>query len=382
MVPKKIETLIVKYFTNQINDEETKKLNDWLIDKNNKIIFQEYVALNFSIEQLKHRKNHSKSLVWNAIEHNIKDKRKRHAYWKYAVAATITILITIPLFVKNKSESSQQPIIVNNAIKEGTDKATLTLEDGSNITLEKGQNYVTNSAKSNGTKIIYNDAKSNITEITYNSLTVPRGGQYNVELSDGTQVWLNSESKLKYPVNFIDGETRHVELVYGEAYFEVSPSTYHNGDNFMVLNNFQEIEVLGTKFNIRAYSDEDNIITTLVEGKVKVSTDINSKILKPNEQSVIHSKTKTILVAEANIKQEIAWVNGDFVFNKLPLKTIMKTIERWYDVNVVFENESLENERFIGELSKYQSLEEILKLIKQTTIINNYEIKDKTVIIN
>ena len=154
-------------------------------------------------------------------------------------------------------------------ITTGSDKAVLTLEDGSNIELEKGKAFKTNVVNSNGEKLVYN--KTNQTKITYNYLTIPRGGQYFVKLSDGTEVWLNSESQLKFPVAFIKGQTREVTLVYGEAYFAVSPSTNHNGATFKVMNQGQEVEVLGTEFNIKAYKDEINIYTTLVEGKVTVS---------------------------------------------------------------------------------------------------------------
>src|SRR5690606_24930608 len=189
----------------------------------------------------------------------------------YAAAAVVTGLLMTGYFLKDSVFTrtiETKPRIVNKNIDTGSDKATLTLEDGSHIVLGKGTSYNTQNARSNGEKIVYGAAESDIAKVVYNFLTVPRGGQFHVVLSDGTEVWLNSESQLKYPVNFKKGQTRQVELVYGEGYFVVSPSSDHGGTKFVVFNQFQEIEVLGTEFNIKAYKEEENIYTTLVEGKV------------------------------------------------------------------------------------------------------------------
>ncbi|OEK08955.1 hypothetical protein A8C32_13680 [Flavivirga aquatica] len=381
--------LIPKILNHTITDNEVKELQKWLEDSQNKITLENYIRDNYDINlsQSKTNINEAFELVIERIEAaNTPIKRipiyKRSVY-KYAAAILIFLCCSIYFLTTNNQKNIETPSVVKtNIIETGTSRAILTLDNGIDIALESGKNYINGNATSNGESLVYLNGNDSKTEITYNYITIPRGGEYYVQLSDGTKVWLNSESKLKYPTNFVKGKVRQVELLHGEAYFEVSPSIKNNGDKFSVLHNLQEIEVLGTKFNIRAYNDETNILTTLVEGKVKVSTKVNSKILKPNEQSIVHSKTKDISILEANVKQEIAWVKGDFIFNKLPLKTIMKTLERWYDVNVVFENKKLENEKFIGELSKYQSLEEILNLIKQTEIIKDYEITDKTIIIN
>ena len=169
--------------------------------------------------------------------------------------------------------------------------------------------------------------------------------------------------------------------MYGEAYFEVSPSTRHNGTNFKVLNSAQEVEVLGTKFNIKANIDETHIYTTLVEGKVAINTTTVKQILAPNEQSVLDVINHNIDIAEVDVKGVIAWINGDFVFQNEPLLEIMKVLSRWYDVDVEFQNKSLEDIEFVGELSKYQNLEDILLLIKNTKDINDYEIKNKKILL-
>lgn len=310
----------------------------------------------------------------------------RKLYWKYTVtAASIVILISTAFWLTKPENPSEQqftePIIVNNQIETGTNKATLTLEDGSQVALEKGTAYQTTNVKSNGEEIVYEAGERNKAGIVFNTLTIPRGGQFYIVLSDGTKVWLNSESEIKYPVAFADGETRQVELVYGEAYFNVSPSTDHKGSKFKVFNQSQEVEVLGTEFNIKAYKDETNIYTTLVEGKVAVNTKNKNQLLIPNQQLNLDITTNNIAVSLVDIRTETSWKDGSFNFIKgKPLKEIMITLSRWYDVEIVFENKSLETVIFKGVLRKQQSIEEILSSIK-SVVITNYEINNKTIYI-
>jgi ferric-dicitrate binding protein FerR (iron transport regulator) len=172
-----------------------------------------------------------------------------------------------------------------------------------------------------------------------------------------------------------------VELVYGEALFEVSPSTKHKGSRFKVFNLSQEIEVLGTQFNVKAYKDETNIYTTLVEGKVSLSYAGTNKILKPNEQANLSLKDNNISIANIDVYNEISWRDGVFSFRKKPLGEIMKVLSRWYDIDVQFENQNTKNARFNGVLGKEQKIEDILKRIKKFKVINDYEIINKKVII-
>jgi ferric-dicitrate binding protein FerR (iron transport regulator) len=202
-----------------------------------------------------------------------------------------------------------------------------------------------------------------------------------VLLSDGTQVWLNSETQLKYPKNFIKGQTREVELVYGEAYFNVSPSSKHNGDKFKVLNASQHIEVLGTEFNIKAYTDETLVFTTLVEGKVTVNAEGTNQILKPSEQARLNIETNSINVKLVDVYNEISWKEGIFTFEKMPLSDIVKVLSRWYDIDFVFENEKVKENRFNGSLRRDLKIEEILDAIKNFNKIKDYNIYDRTIVI-
>jgi ferric-dicitrate binding protein FerR (iron transport regulator) len=267
------------------------------------------------------------------------------------------------------------------------------LENGEEVTLTKGTQFQTQNAISNGEEIVYQQLSSpapalpsgrqsreNNKPQTTNTLTIPRGGQFYIKMSDGTKVWLNSESQLKYPVSFTDGESRQVELVYGEAYFEVSPSTKHKGSDFKVVHNKQEVQVLGTAFNIKAYKDETNVYTTLVEGSVAINYVGRTQKLVPGQQSNLNVNANTLTISEVDVKTEIAWKDGVFNFKEKSLKDIMKVLSRWYDMEVVFENKELENVGFVGVLRKNQDIEDILSLIKSTSI-NNYEINNKTIIL-
>lgn len=322
-----------------------------------------------------------KEADWELVKKEI-TKPVRRLTWYYAAAAVLIAFLAVGYLIQQNNVTPElAPQIIVNNIETGSDKATLTLEDGSHVELGKGASYNGENANSDGENLIYKRPNSKHAQITYNYLTIPRGGQFSVELSDGTKVWLNSESQLKYPVSFVEGDTRKVELIYGEAYFDVSPSTDNKGSKFKVYNNDQEIKVLGTEFNVKAYKEEFNIYTTLVEGKVEVAFNDKKEVLKPNQQANLDLQTNTFKVYEVDVYNEISWREGVFSFENKTLKDIMTVLSRWYDTDVIFENKALEKEEFIGVLGKNQDIIEILKTIQNFGIISDYQINDKTIIL-
>ena len=373
---------IIKYLGGIATKSEQKQVEDWVTasDENLKK-FNEvkvlYVVATFDETSKEVDIDKGYETFANAIRPKSVYRRLSPIY-KYAAAASVLLVVALTIFLNKESEVQfTEPIIVNNNIEVGTDKAILTLESGEEVTLIKGASFQTQNATSNGEAIVYNKTASK--DIAFNTLTIPRGGQYQITLADGTEVWLNSESQIKYPVAFKDGDTRQVELVYGEAYFDVSPSTDHKGSKFKVFNNAQEVEVLGTEFNIKAYKDENNIYTTLVEGKVAVSTTNANQTLVPNQQSNLDIATNSLAINDVNVKSEIAWINGEVILQHKNLKEIMKTLSRWYNMDVIFANKDLEEMRFVGVLGKDQSIIDILNTIKSFGIIKNYEINNKTI---
>ena len=382
-----IEPLISKFLTNDANREELLRLEEWIQDKDNKVLFLEYIKVNVAINKImgKYDKEGAKKAILRHIKQDkscLQNKNKAYTLLKYA--AVVVIVLGLGYFFNKdnifNSAIETSPIIVNaDNIIPGTDKAILTLEDGSQITLEKGESIQTHNANSNGEEIVYKASKSNTKEVIYNYLTIPRGGQFYIVLSDGTKVWLNSETQLKYPVRFLEGETRQVELAYGEAYFDVTPSLDNNGSRFVVLNNSQAVKVLGTEFNIKAYKDETNIYTTLVEGKVTVDYDDKSQDLTPNLQSNLNILSNTVSVSQVDVKNETSWKDGKFSFRGKSLKDIMKVMSRWYDVDVIIQNKQLEEVTFRGVLGKNRNLEEILTTMETLSLIKEYEINGKII---
>ncbi|TBN03968.1 FecR family protein [Hyunsoonleella flava] len=384
MMPKNIEELIIKFLNKSINNQEWNELNLWYEKSENNQLLHDYIEINYLVDEFMKEFNTERTKN-NLLLKIKKDKQLslRLSLMKYAAVAILFVSIAYFFIDRHAQDKPQEitPVIVDSKINHGTDKAILTLEDGSEVKLTKGEEFKTKDVNSNGEEIIYDSIDENKTKLAYNYLTIPRGGQFRVLLSDGTQVWLNSKTQLKYPKNFIKGKTREVELVYGEAYFDISPSSNHDGDTFKVINTSQHIEVLGTEFNIKAYRDEAVVFTTLVEGKVTVNTEKKNQILKPSEQSILDIKTSDIDVKLVDVYNEISWKEGIFTFEKMPLSDIVKVLSRWYDIDFVFESEAIKENKFNGSLKRNLKIEEILDAIKNFNKIKDYKIDDRTIII-
>ena len=388
MLRKKIEKIIVKYFSRSASIEELMGLTIWLEKKSNILIFKDYVKLNYLIDthMLDFETEKEKEKILKLI-HRIDKKNKKKVYIKlFKYVAILVTIVSVGYYLKNENVLSNippnKPTVAEIEVQTGRTKTTLTLDNGAVIVLEKNKQVTLNKGYVKGEKLVY-DTKTLTKEKTlkFNYLTIPKGGQFFVQLSDQTRVWLNSESKLKYPVNFIKGQARMVELVYGEAYFDVSESIYHNGDVFKVKTKEQEIEVLGTEFNIKAYRDEPDIVTTLVEGKVLVGIGNENRILRPLQQSIINNKIQLFTIKKVpKLFDEIAWKNGFFSFKHQSLKEIMKTLSRWYDITFVFKNKELEKLKFTGVLDRENTIGEILIYLQKTNEIN-FKINKNIVII-
>ena len=385
---KELEKIILKYFAKSASIVELEILSKWLDNPTHIDLFKDLVRTNCLVEysMIDFDTDNEKQIIKARIyqKQSKKSKIRYIDYYKYAAAAILTFGLSYIFTNKGYIKPSDDtPTIVNSTIEPGTDKAVLTLEDGTQLALEKGQNFNTQNANSNGEAIIYEASKLKSKKIQYNYLTIPKGGQYRLVLSDKTEIWLNSETKLKYPVTFIKGKTRSVELLYGEAYFDVSPSSDNEGAEFQVNNQSQLIKVLGTEFNLKAYQDDDNVFTTLVEGKIAINLkngDIQD--LMPDQQAEWNPNTNSLSVKkDVNVYNEISWKYGVFNFNGKPLKEIMKTISRWYDVEIVFLNKKVEETEFVGVIRKNRNLEDILINIKNFGVIKDYERKEKMVIL-
>lgn len=380
----KIIALSKKIATSILKDESSKELEDSSIFSEED---KDYIINNLKnkfdiIDRKKFIDAIDTEEGWKKVKSSIRPSIKRRSYWKYSTAASVALLVTVSLIYNNYTEKYISNIIVGE-IKGGTDKAILTLENGTQIVLEKGKIFQNGIIKSNGEDIIYkyenSSNPSSDTKIAYNYLTIPRGGKFFIQLPDSTKVWLNSDSKLKYPIEFIEGQPREVELVYGEAYFDVNSSKNHQGSAFKVFTHEQAIEVLGTEFNIKAYSEI--IYTTLVEGKVAVQVAGFKRFLKPNQQSVYNLKKKSLSISE-NVKvfSEVAWQKGILSFDDKSLNEIMEVLSRWYNVEIIFENEQTKNIHFTAMLDRSKNINEILDVLEKTNEVK-FSITKNTIII-
>jgi ferric-dicitrate binding protein FerR (iron transport regulator) len=266
-----------------------------------------------------------------------------------------------------------------NDIAPGGNKAILTLADGKNIVLDTASNGTL--AQQGGIKVIKTGAQLNYSsginpaEVLYNTVTTPKGGQYQLTLSDGSRVWLNAASSLHFPTAF-SGKERKVELT-GEGYFEVAKN---KEKPFIVTANNTSIEVLGTHFNVNAYSDENSIKTTLLEGSVKVSKGNAGTLIVPGEQARVNNFSGDITVKkDVDLDETVAWKNGKFVFQSEDIKSIMRQLERWYDVNVVY-SKNVTDEEFIGSISRQVNISEILEMLEKAGSVY-FEIKGRTIIV-
>lgn len=297
-------------------------------------------------------------------------KRKAFLYLSAACAALIITGIAA-IFHKNYPTikfSDLTSELAEKDIPPGGNKAILTLADGKTITLNEAADGELIKAegllirKTGHGQLVY-EVAGNHAGYTYNTISTPQGGTYQIILPDGTKVWLNAASSLKFPTSFATLKERKIELS-GEAYFEVVKDAKHP---FKVLTPKQEVQVLGTHFNVSSYADETVVKTTLLEGAVRVSNlqkaNAGMVVLKPGQQSTLSNDG--ITVAKADLDEVLAWKNGVFVFNDEPLESIMKKVSRWYDVEVVYEGVD-KHKLFGGSVSRFDNVSKVLRQLELT----------------
>ncbi|TKC61228.1 DUF4974 domain-containing protein [Pedobacter hiemivivus] len=294
----------------------------------------------------------------------------------YLSIACIALIVTgiAAMFHKNYPNVNFKNLaaeFVSHDIPPGGNRATLTLANGKTITLneaadgELAKDAGTIVRKTGNGQLVY-EVVGGDTEnkgYTYNTISTPKGGTYQVILPDGTKVWLNAASTLRFPTSFVSLSERKIELS-GEAYFEVTKNAKHP---FKVVAKIQEVQVLGTHFNISSYADDSFVKTTLFEGAVKVNnlqaTNGNKVILKPGQQSVINHRVITVI--KADLQEVLAWKNGLFIFDGEPLESIMKKVSRWYDVDVVYEGVD-KKKLFDGSVSRFAHVSKVLSQLELT----------------
>jgi ferric-dicitrate binding protein FerR (iron transport regulator) len=310
-----------------------------------------------------------------SIQEHSKYRIFRFRAWQSAAAAAILILLTAGIYYY---QNSPEPVLVKtetprfrNDVAPGNNKAILTLDDGSKIDLDDAKTGILANEsnidikKTGDGQLEYTAGAQNVKTVKYNILSTPMGGEYQLVLPDGSKVWLNSGSTLRFPTAFI-GSERIVELK-GEAYFDIAKNPKMP---FLVrTNNAMDIKVLGTQFNIMAYDDEKNINTTLIEGSVEVLKGSGKTMLKPGQEAILNRGSGNIKVASADLEQAIAWKNGYFIFYNENIESIMRKVSRWYNVDVVYQG-NLSNKDFVGTISRNKNISELLKMLELTGAVH------------
>ncbi|HEU0227776.1 MAG TPA: FecR family protein [Arachidicoccus soli] len=311
-------------------------------------------------------------------------------YWPKmaaAVAACAIIAFSLWIYVSRSKQSNLQQVAktsTNTAILPGGNKAILTLSNGKKIVLDSVSNGLLakqgniNVLKLSSGQIVYKEAIKNVIEtVHYNTMSTPRGGQYSIALPDGTKVWLNAASSITYPTMF-SGNTRVVSIT-GEAYFEVAKNP--NKPFIVKTPRDMQVQVLGTHFNINAYTDESTIKTTLLEGAVKVTSPHGLQRLVPGEQAQLAESGNLKLLKDVAVEDVVGWKEGIFDFNNADISSVMRQLSRWYDVDIHYEGSNIPTDLFSGIIRRDNSIQQVLKML-ETTLRVNFAIKGKSIFVS
>ena len=363
----------------ELNDEE---VTAWLKEKDHVELLDEIAAIRQKLSGQSYGENSEEEFLY--LEKSIYDRKSRRMTLRWSIAASIILLVGLFVgrTISGVRDIHEEQELAKSVMQPGTSKAILMMADGKEVVLEQGQNLnillnerVRVATSSQG--IVYEERGKGMVTEEYNKLTTPIGGEYSLVLSDGTKVFLNADSELKYPVEFSDGK-RIVDLK-GEAYFEVHKDSLRP---FIVRINGAEVTVLGTSFNVNTYGDDGQIYTTLVNGSVRVSSMKNKQeeILKPGMQSVMNVQSGLLTVRKVDVEPYVALREGRFVFRAMTLDLIMRQLQRWYDFEVFYQNSELKDYEFRGVIKRDMDLDKVLSVIKATTNVD-FEVKGKVITI-
>lgn len=364
------DELLKKHVEQTLDDQEEALLESWYVHTAKK-------QADLSPADLDSRLNS----VWRRLPINQERRlQKRKSILKWAAAACITLSLGAGLYklipIKPQIAQGKPESLASNEVLPGGAKAVLTLGNGHKIILEKAKqgklaelNGMRISKLANETLVYQGMEDDQQGVLDYNMLTVPRSGQYQLILPDGSKVWLNSQSSLRYPSKFSMGR-RTVELT-GEAYFEIAHDVKRP---FIVKSKDQNITVLGTRFNVNAYSDEPATVTTLIDGSVELGIASKTVLLKPGHKAL--QRNGNIIIQPASIQQAVAWKTGAFDFSHLDIKAIMRQIQRWYDIEVIFHGIP-STELYGGSIPRNVKLTQVIQILESSGL--SFRVSGKTV---
>lgn len=393
MKNNRLKYLLDHYIAKTISSEEEQELFQLIASGVYDGQIKEYLSEAWHMEysELMSRQQ-SKRILHAVFNHQpaklvtMQQTAKRKLIWVAAsivlIVASVSLLLVVGKHSSTTTLSQNHSTRMANDVMPGTSGAILKLDDGSSIVLDNASNgdlaqqgnmlVVKNGATINYVK----DATQNEKQIHYNTVETPKGRQFQLVLEDGTKVWLNAASSIRFPVAFI-GKQRIVEIT-GEAYLEVAKNRQKP---FRVMCNSSMVEVLGTHFNVNAYAEEETINTTLLEGSVKVVKGSNQRIIKPGEQAQTNKDGGVRTVTNVNLDEVVAWKNNVFLFDNTDVKKLMRQLARWYNVDVEFKGTIDEQLTFNGTISRFATLSTVLKMLESTGDVK-FSIEGKKIIVS
>lgn len=381
---ERIENLVLEQLAGELTAGEARELNDWINQaEENREAYTAYCSLWYNGMAGQYCKMGTKEAVWRDIVR----KRQKRAHLKLihglvAAAACITLFIGgYRIFLSPEKSVSMELMVADLLVAQKPEQVKLVLSSGEEVFLaervlaqEKGVSIYSDSSGLKYTRQQKMSCPDG--QVVYNELIVPKCGEYRIILADGTKIYMNSESALRFPVSFA-GDKREVWLS-GEAYFEVMRN---EKQPFIVHMDQVDVKVLGTSFNIMAYQNERDMEVTLVQGKVEVSTSLQHEILLPGNQMQVNNSTVRMTSRKVDVNQYVAWKEGILRFDDMPLGQLVNRLSRWYDITFEFRREDLKQRLFSGGFRKYEQLERILNMIQEINDVT-FEVVDNKVIID
>lgn len=372
---------LLKYLQGNCTKNEIERIESWLEKPTNKEFFEKFKDSTASNIITKQSIDLSKARTAINKEFNAKRKIKTNRYLWLSAASILIFFAISSMFIVNsyKTDNAITSIAHTVNINPGKNKAILRTSEGKKIIIKNGlplkdikeKDGTTITMKDNS--LTYRKNTNSSSKIAYNTIEVPRNGEFSFVMSDGTKVWLNSDTKLRYPVAF-RGKERKVYLE-GEAFFDV---TKNKNKPFIVKTGDSHVKVLGTTFNVRNYENEDRV-TTLVEGKVEINDCCNNRrIITPGQQATI--KDNGIEVRNVETIYYTAWIDGFFIYKDTKLDLILKQLSRWYNFEYFYQNKDIANETFTARLKKYEGVDKIFNILEQTGKVK-FRQRGKSVII-
>lgn len=377
-----IADLIYKDKIGSATEEEQRELREWLDESDfNRQVFDELSKGSTLSRSYEEYRSIHRERVWNQIERQIAPRRRNLSWRWMGLAASVAVLIAAGWFMfsgtgQEGKRDAVKPVAV---ISPGERKAILHLDEGKKVVLG-GRNGVIVDDSLSGRIEQVNEAlvyqpESGVKGVRMNVLEVPKGGEFNVTLADGTRVWLNAGTKLTYPVAFV-GDERHVSLE-GEAYFEVQRD---ESKPFVVDLNGMKVTVLGTSFNLKSFKRDGRTIATLVSGKVEVEAGAKKMVLEPNQQADLLVEKDSLEIREVDAEAYRAWTKGRFVFRRERLESILDDVARWYDVAVFYEQARAKDIVFSGIMERFADISETLKMLEKTGKVS-FTVNEKKIVV-